>query len=167
MYGGSSTYIPLKVNMAGVIPVIFASSLLALPALVAQFGTPRDGSAPPEWVVWIQANLTRGDHWIYMAIYVALILFFTFFYVSITFNPVEVADNMKRYGGFIPGIRAGRPTDHLPALSPDTVVYTSGAPAMTESVGRIARAAGARCYADPFVPATTPSDQARVRWAMG
>jgi 3-phenylpropionate/trans-cinnamate dioxygenase ferredoxin reductase subunit len=66
-----------------------------------------------------------------------------------------------------PVIRAGRPTDHLPALSPDTVVYTSGAPAMTESVGRIARAAGARCYADPFVPATTPSDQARVRWAMG
>jgi len=110
MYGGSSTYIPLKVNMAGVIPVIFASSMLALPALVAQFATPSDGSAPPAWVTWISANLTRGDHWLYMAIYVALILFFTFFYVSITFNPVEVADNMKRYGGFIPGIRAGRPT---------------------------------------------------------
>ncbi len=110
MYGGSSTYIPLKVNMAGVIPVIFASSLLALPALVAQFATPQDGSTPPDWVLWIQANLTRGDSPIYMAIYVALILFFTFFYVSITFNPVEVADNMKRYGGFIPGIRAGRPT---------------------------------------------------------
>jgi preprotein translocase subunit SecY len=105
-----STYIPLKVNMAGVIPVIFASSMLALPALVAQFATPSDGSAPPAWVTWISANLTRGDHWLYMAIYVALILFFTFFYVSITFNPVEVADNMKKYGGFIPGIRAGRPT---------------------------------------------------------
>jgi preprotein translocase subunit SecY len=110
MYGGSSTYIPLKVNMAGVIPVIFASSLLALPALIAQFATPKDGSAPSGWVQWIQANLVKGDHWIYMAFYTALILFFTFFYVSITFNPVEVADNMKRYGGFIPGIRAGRPT---------------------------------------------------------
>jgi NAD(P)H-flavin reductase len=64
-----------------------------------------------------------------------------------------------------PLIRAGWPTDYLPALSPDAVVYTSGAPAMTESVGRIARAAGARCYADPFVPTTTPSEQARVRWA--
>ena len=110
MYGGSSTYIPLKVNMAGVIPVIFASSLLALPALVAQFATPQDGSAPPGWAQWVNANLVRGDHPIYMAVYVGLILFFTFFYVSITFNPVEVADNMKRYGGFIPGIRAGRPT---------------------------------------------------------
>jgi preprotein translocase subunit SecY len=110
MYGGSSTYIPLKVNMAGVIPVIFASSLLALPALLAQFATPQDGTAPPDWVQWINNTLVRGDDPIYMAVYVGLILFFTFFYVSITFNPVEVADNMKRYGGFIPGIRAGRPT---------------------------------------------------------
>ena len=110
MYGGSSTYIPLKVNMAGVIPVIFASSLLSLPALVAQFNTPQDGTAPPAWVQWISNNLTRGDHWSYMLLYTLLILFFTFFYVSITFNPVEVSDNMKKYGGFIPGIRAGRPT---------------------------------------------------------
>ena len=110
MYGGSSTYIPLKVNMAGVIPVIFASSLLSLPALVAQFNQPQDGSPPAAWAQWVQDNLTRGDHWIYMLMYVALILFFTFFYVSITFNPTEVADNMKKYGGFIPGIRAGRPT---------------------------------------------------------
>jgi NAD(P)H-flavin reductase/ferredoxin len=66
-----------------------------------------------------------------------------------------------------PAIRGGRPTDHLPALSADTVVYTSGAPAMTESIGRIARAAGARCYADPFVPTTTPTEQARVRRAAG
>jgi preprotein translocase subunit SecY len=109
MYGGTSTYIPLKVNMAGVIPVIFASSLLALPGLVAQFNTRADGNNPG-WVTWVQENLVRGDHPMYMAIYVALILFFTFFYVSITFNPTEVADNMKKYGGFIPGIRAGRPT---------------------------------------------------------
>ncbi|MFZ2516035.1 MAG: preprotein translocase subunit SecY [Candidatus Lutibacillus vidarii] len=113
MYGGTSTYIPIKVNMAGVIPVIFASSLLALPGLVAQFNTHADGNNPA-WVDWVNDNLVRGDHPIYMALYLALIIFFTFFYVSITFNPQEVADNMKKYGGFIPGIRAGRPTaDYL------------------------------------------------------
>ncbi|HEY3559794.1 MAG TPA: preprotein translocase subunit SecY, partial [Kribbella sp.] len=105
MFGGTSTYIPLKVNQAGVIPVIFASSLLYLPVLVSQF---QQGKS---WSNWIQGNLVKGDHPIYMATYVALIIFFTYFYVSITFNPKEVADNMKKYGGFIPGIRAGRPTE--------------------------------------------------------
>ena len=108
MYGGTSTYIPLKVNMAGVIPVIFASSMLALPGVLASFN--RGVTRPPAWVDFINKYLTRGDHPIYMLAYVGLILFFTFFYVSITFNPIEVADNMKKYGGFIPGIRAGRPT---------------------------------------------------------
>ncbi|WP_427888787.1 preprotein translocase subunit SecY [Kribbella sp. GL6] len=105
MFGGTSTYIPLKVNQAGVIPVIFASSLLYLPVLVSQF---QQGKS---WSNWIQGNLVKGDHPIYMVTYVALIIFFTYFYVSITFNPKEVADNMKKYGGFIPGIRAGRPTE--------------------------------------------------------
>jgi preprotein translocase subunit SecY len=109
MYGGTSTYIPLKVNMAGVIPVIFAASLIALPSLLAQFKRSPTGNQAG-WVTWIEQHLVRGDHPIYMILYIALILFFTFFYVSITFNPTEVADNMKRYGGFIPGIRAGRPT---------------------------------------------------------
>ena len=112
MYGGTSTYIPMKVNMAGVIPVIFASSLLYLPSLAAQFGSPTDG-----WVAWISANFTRGEHPIYIITYFLLIVFFTYFYVAITFNPEEVADNMKRVGGFIPGVRAGRPTaeylDHV------------------------------------------------------
>ncbi|HET7415893.1 MAG TPA: preprotein translocase subunit SecY [Arthrobacter sp.] len=107
--GGSSTYIPIKVNMAGVIPVIFASSMLYLPGLIAQFNTPAQGEAP-EWVQWITNNFTTGDTPLYMALYFALIVFFTYFYVSITFNPEEVSDNMKKYGGFIPGIRAGRPT---------------------------------------------------------
>jgi preprotein translocase subunit SecY len=82
--------------------------MLALPGVVAQFkqGTGR----PAGWVTFIQEYLTRGSNPVYMAVYVTLIIFFTFFYVSITFNPVEVADNMKKYGGFIPGIRAGRPT---------------------------------------------------------
>ncbi|MER2135207.1 preprotein translocase subunit SecY [Arthrobacter sp. NPDC055585] len=108
--GGTNTYIPIKVNMAGVIPVIFASSMLYLPSLLAQFNTPTDGSAPPEWVVWINNYLTSGDHPLYMAVYFLMIVFFTYFYVSITFNPEEVSENMKKYGGFIPGIRAGRPT---------------------------------------------------------
>ena len=110
-YGGQATYIPIKVNMAGVVPVIFASSLLYLPALIAQFNQPdaKTGKVA-DWVTWVSNYLTRGDHPLYMALYFLLIVGFTYFYVAITFNPEEVADDMKRYGGFIPGIRAGRPT---------------------------------------------------------
>lgn len=109
-YGGNNTYIPIKVNMAGVVPVIFASSLLYLPALIAQFNQPTNGKPPAAWVTWISDNLRTGDNPLYMAMYFLLIIGFTYFYVAITFNPEEVADNMKKYGGFIPGIRAGRPT---------------------------------------------------------
>ena len=104
-YGGTSTYIPIKVNQAGVIPVIFASSLLYIPSLIVNFT-----NSQAAWAVWISRNLVKGDHPIYMVAYASLIIFFTYFYVAITFNPDEVADNMKKYGGFIPGIRAGRPT---------------------------------------------------------
>ena len=108
-YGGTSTYIPIKVNQAGVIPVIFASSLLYIPSLIVNFS----GSSA-KWAVWIQQNLVKGDHPVYIFAYSALIIFFTYFYVAITFNPDEVAENMKKYGGFIPGIRAGKPTsDYL------------------------------------------------------
>jgi preprotein translocase subunit SecY len=108
MYGGTSTYIPLKVNQAGVIPVIFASSLLYIPALAANlFGNPR---ATTGWSVWVQRNLIRGDGAWYMFGFFVLIILFTYFYASITFNPDEVADNMKKSGGFIPGIRPGGPT---------------------------------------------------------
>jgi preprotein translocase subunit SecY len=107
MYGGTSTYIPLKVNQAGVIPVIFASSLLYIPQLASQlFGT----NSNKPWVVWINTNLVSGAKPTYAAAFFVLIVFFTYFYVSITFNPTEVADNMKKYGGFIPGIRPGAPT---------------------------------------------------------
>lgn len=105
MYGGSSTYIPIKINMAGVIPIIFASSLLAVPGLLAQFGDPTAG-----WVQWISRHLASPSAPLHLALYVFLIVFFCYFYTAITFNPDEVADNMKKYGGFIPGIRAGRPT---------------------------------------------------------
>ncbi|MEU6176581.1 preprotein translocase subunit SecY [Streptomyces coeruleorubidus] len=104
-YGGTSTYIPLKVNQAGIIPVIFASSLLYIPALVAQFAGGNSG-----WKIWIEKNLALPDAPMHMVLYFLLIIFFAFFYVAISFNPEEVADNMKKYGGFIPGIRAGRPT---------------------------------------------------------
>ena len=110
MYGGTSTYIPLKVNQAGVIPVIFASSLLYIPLLASQlFGNTKH---PQAWVNWISIhlNVNVGDSPYYMGSFFLLIVFFTYFYVSITFDPVEVADNMKKYGGFIPGIRPGRPT---------------------------------------------------------
>ncbi|MGW1668940.1 preprotein translocase subunit SecY [Streptomyces sp. NPDC002324] len=104
-YGGTSTYIPLKVNQAGIIPVIFASSLLYIPALVVQFSNSTAG-----WASWVNNNLVPSDAPVHITIYFFLIIFFAFFYVAISFNPEEVADNMKKYGGFIPGIRAGRPT---------------------------------------------------------
>src|ERR1700757_1933054 len=114
MYGGTSTYIPMKVNQAGVIPVIFASSLLYIPQLaVSLFGS---SNRPQGWVSFTQRYLEIGTTnalstmWVYMLAFFLLIIAFTFFYVSITFNPTEVADNMKKYGGFIPGIRPGRPT---------------------------------------------------------
>ena len=103
-YGGSTTYIPIKINTAGVIPGIFASSILSMPQLVAQFGSPASS-----WVQWIDKNLQQTAP-VYLVGYGVLILFFTFFYTAITFNPEEIADNMKKYGGFIPGIRAGEPT---------------------------------------------------------
>jgi preprotein translocase subunit SecY len=108
MYGGTSTYIPLKVNQAGVIPVIFASSLLYIPQLAASlFGNQNN---PQGWVAWIDRYVASSTSSLYMIGFFVLIIGFTYFYVSITFNPTEVADNMKKYGGFIPGIRPGRPT---------------------------------------------------------
>jgi len=104
MYGGTSTYIPLKVNQAGVIPVIFASSLLYLPSLLRNVWT-NEGLQR-----FVDRYLISGTHPVYLAVYFGLIIFFTYFYVAITFNPVEVADNMKKYGGFVPGIRPGRAT---------------------------------------------------------
>ena len=103
-YGGSTTYIPVKINTAGVIPVIFASSILAMPQLIAGFG-----NQTSKWVQWIMTNLQQTSP-IYLTAYGVLILFFAFFYTAITFDAEEIADNMKRYGGFIPGIRAGEPT---------------------------------------------------------
>ncbi|OBB36001.1 preprotein translocase subunit SecY [Mycobacterium sp. 852002-51961_SCH5331710] len=116
MYGGTSTYLPLKVNQAGVIPVIFASSLIYIPQLITQLI--QSGSSNPNsnswWSTFVASYLTDPSSPAYIAIYFGLIVFFTYFYVSITFNPDERADEMKKFGGFIPGIRPGKPTaDYL------------------------------------------------------
>ncbi|MGD6979582.1 MULTISPECIES: preprotein translocase subunit SecY [Citricoccus] len=109
--GGTTTYIPIKVNMAGVIPVIFASSIMMLPGILIQFNTPQDGTPPPQWVIFLSEYFGTGSHPVYMTLFFLLTIGFTYFYVTITFNPVEISDNMKKYGGFIPGVRAGRPTE--------------------------------------------------------
>lgn len=110
-YGGSSTYLPLKVNQAGVIPVIFASSLIYMPVLITQIINSGSTEVSDNW--W-QRNviqyLQTPSSWQYILLYFALIIFFSYFYVSVQYDPNEQADNMKKYGGFIPGIRPGRPT---------------------------------------------------------
>ncbi|WP_214367168.1 preprotein translocase subunit SecY [Pseudonocardia sp. H11422] len=106
MYGGTSTYLPLKVNQAGVIPVIFGSSLLYLPDLIARLAGNEGGA----FQQFVQTYLVDQSNWLHILLYIGLIIFFTYFYVGITFNPDERADEMKKFGGFIPGIRPGRPT---------------------------------------------------------
>ncbi len=108
MYGGQSTYIPLKVNQAGVIPIIFASSLLYIPVLLVSI-------VNRQWLTdFVERFVSTGSHPLYIITYFLLIIAFAYFYNSIAFNPVDTADNMKKYGGFIPGIRPGRQTaEHL------------------------------------------------------
>ena len=105
LYGGDSSHLPLKLNTAGVIPPIFASSLLLLPITIANFS----GGQGPEWLNTITGMLAHGQP-LYIALYAAGIIFFAFFYTAIVFNPAETADNLKKYGGFIPGIRPGQRT---------------------------------------------------------
>lgn len=108
MYGGQSTHIPLKVNQAGVIPIIFALSLLQFPLTITYFT-----SATSDFSIWVNKWLSPTGNpgvWVYAAFNVLLIFFFTYFYTAITFNPMEVSENMKQNGGFIPGIRPGRAT---------------------------------------------------------
>ncbi|WP_425824797.1 preprotein translocase subunit SecY [Streptomyces fractus] len=104
-YGGATTYLPLKVNQAGVVPVIFASSLLYLPSLIVGFSGSTAG-----WAVWIQKHLSPGSDPVYLTLDFLMIVFFAFFYVSISFNTDDIAEQLLQSGGFVPGIRAGRPT---------------------------------------------------------
>jgi preprotein translocase subunit SecY len=115
MYGGTNTYLPLKVNQAGVIPVIFATSLLYLPLLLVQLVSPTttnaDGTTEVSaWGQFLSVYVVDQSSWVHILLYFALIIFFTYFYVGITFNPTERAEELRKYGGFIPGIRPGRPT---------------------------------------------------------
>ena len=105
MFGGDSTHMPLKVNTAGVIPPIFASSILLIPATVAGFSTQN----PNSWLAWIGQQLAHGQP-AYLVAYAAMIIFFSYFYTAVVFNPEETADNLKKYGGFVPGIRPGTAT---------------------------------------------------------
>ena len=107
MYGGQNTHIPIKVNQAGVIPVIFGLSILQFPLTLVYFFPDTGFSNFVQ--TWLSPNGSPGI-WIYVALYVILIIFFNYFYTAITFNPVEVAENMRANGGFVPGIRPGRPT---------------------------------------------------------
>jgi preprotein translocase subunit SecY len=102
VYGGQSTHIPLRINTAGVIPVIFASSIILFPATLTRF-------IPHPWMQAFSEALSPGQL-VYTALYMGFIIFFTYFYTAIVFNPVDLADNMKKYGGFIPGVRPGRKT---------------------------------------------------------
>ena len=108
IYGGQSTHLPLKINTAGVIPPIFASSILMFPLTIAQF-MPKETLEQYPWVNAIIGSLSRGE-FLYNFLYVAFIIFFCYFYTAVVFNPMDVADNMKKYGGFIPGIRPGKKT---------------------------------------------------------
>ncbi|MBQ9086316.1 MAG: preprotein translocase subunit SecY [Clostridia bacterium] len=104
MYGGQNTNLPIKVNMSGVMPIIFANSIVSIPATIASFMNSDGGFA-----TWV-AKWFNYDSWIYFAIFLVLLIAFAYFYVAISFNPVEVANNIKNNGGAIPGIRSGRPT---------------------------------------------------------
>ncbi len=111
MFGGEASHLPLKINVPGVIPPIFASSLLLMPVSIINLTSGQDGGAG--WLVTLNAMLGRGQP-LYLAVYIGLIVFFAFFYTAIVFNPQETSDNLRRYGGYIPGIRPGQPTaDYL------------------------------------------------------
>ena len=106
MYGGQSTYLPLKINTSGVIPPIFASSIMVFPATIAQFV---GGQNPGGVLETIVQQLSPGTL-LYSVLTIAMIIFFAYFYTAIIFNPADVADNMRKYGGFVPGIRPGKKT---------------------------------------------------------
>lgn len=123
-YGGTSTYLPLKVNQAGVIPVIFASSLIMLPVLITEIIQGGSAGVTDNW--WqrnVIAHLTNPASYQYIILYFALIIFFSYFYVSVQYDPYEQAENMKKYGGFIPGIRPGRPTGQYLAFVMNRLLF--------------------------------------------
>ena len=118
MYGGQSTHIPIKVASAGVIPIIFAMSIMAFPGTIAAFAGVSEASGG-FWGGFLK--IFSPNHWLYAVLYFLLIIFFTYFYTAIQFNPIEMANNMKKNGGFIPGIRPGRPTSDYISRTHSTI----------------------------------------------
>src|SRR5690554_1458218 len=138
MYGGQATHLPLRINQAGVIPVIFASSVLAFPLTIAQF-FPNISGFFGNLLRW----LTPGQ-WLHLVLYSLFIFIFTYFYTAVTFNPVEVANNMKKYGGFIPGIRPGRSTAEyldrvLSRITLAGALFLTGIALLPYIIGRITK----------------------------
>ena len=122
MYGGENSHLPLKLNTSGVIPPIFASSLLLMPTTIASFSAGQG----PEWLTWITATLGHGQP-LYLILYAAMIVFFAFFYTAVVFNPNDTAENLKKYGGFVPGYRPGKNTaDHLDSILTKLTVVGAG-----------------------------------------
>jgi preprotein translocase subunit SecY len=138
MYGGQSSNLPLKMNMAGVMPVIFASSIVSVPATIATF-VPGSGFAK------FVENWFNYDTWIYLVVNIVLIFLFSYFYIMISFNPVEVANNIKNQGGSIPGIRPGKPTsdyikkilDRITTLGAVFLAVIAGVPMLVNIINSI------------------------------
>lgn len=121
MYGGQSTHIPIKVNMSGVLPVIFASSILSIPSTIAGFM-----NVGPDGIMGKILSVIRYDHWVYAVLYFFLIMAFNYFYISIQYNPMEIANNLRKNNGTIPGIRPGKPTAEFIARVVSKVTVVGG-----------------------------------------
>ena len=121
MYGGQSTHIPIKVNMSGVLPVIFASSILSIPSTIAGFM-----NVDPDGIMGKILSVIRYDHWVYAVLYFFLIMAFNYFYISIQYNPMEIANNLRKNNGTIPGIRPGKPTAEFFARVVSKVTVVGG-----------------------------------------
>ena len=121
MYGGRSTHIPIKVNMSGVLPVIFASSILSIPSTIAGFM-----NVDPDGIMGKILSVIRYDHWVYAVLYFFLIMAFNYFYISIQYNPMEIANNLRKNNGTIPGIRPGKPTAEFIARVVSKVTVVGG-----------------------------------------
>lgn len=121
MYGGQSTHIPIKVNMSGVLPVIFASSILSIPSSIAGFM-----NVDPDGIMGKILSVIRYDHWVYAVLYFFLIMAFNYFYISIQYNPMEIANNLRKNNGTIPGIRPGKPTAEFIARVVSKVTVVGG-----------------------------------------
>ena len=145
MYGGQSTHLPIKLNMSGVLPIIFAQAIASLPATIAMFANPREGG-----ILYAISNIFNHTSPAYLVTYVILIIFFSYFYAQIQFNPVEISNNLKKNGGYIPGFRPGKPTtDHISKILSKITLFgaiflavVAGAPILVAMISETAQRTG-------------------------